>query len=131
MRSKKTAVMALATCLSLALSWSILASAEDMPQDPSWLTNDSAGNYGLVDTSRMPRTLGVVNCNGDVVGYALTAELFAMPSLSPEELQAIDMIAPGGFEATGATTGTVVVYDAEDDKPIGYIGNECFAGVNP
>lgn len=121
-------VLLAGTCLSVGVTSFIYVRADEMPQDPTWLTTDSYGNYGVVDTEAMPETMGVLSCTGEVVGYVRTVDLFALPDITPEQAQAQD--------ATDVTiavneyhSGTHYEYRPREDRPIGYLGNECFDEV--
>lgn len=101
------------TCLSLGITTIVYAGGEEAPQDPPWLMQDGDGNNGVVDATRLPATIGVLDCNGDVVGYARSSDVFALPSLTPDQF------------AAGAARDDVTVYDPVTEQPVGVVGDTC------
>lgn len=110
--------------LSVAGSAWIHVSAEQ--GDPEWVGTDSKGNFGVVDVSKMPETMPVVDSNGDVVGYANTAEVYAPPTDDPADPAAKRRVAERAAKGLPPETpAPVTVYDG-NSKRIGIVGARGF-----
>lgn len=73
-----------------------------------------------VDVSELPETMPVVDSNGDVVGYAKTAEVYAPPSDDPSDpatkRRVAERLAKG---LPPEMPAPAAVYDVTDDTEIG------------
>lgn len=117
-------LLAAAGVLSVAGSAWIHVSAGQ--GDPGWVDTDSKGKFGVVDVSKMPETMPVLDSNGDVVGHAKTAEVYAPPSDDPTDPATKRRVAehlakglPPEMPAPAA------VYDG-NGKKIGIVGGKGF-----
>ncbi len=48
---------------------------------PAWVGYDSYGEYGVTDIDQVPAMIGVMDAQGDTVGYVATDQLMADPPL--------------------------------------------------
>lgn len=124
MKLRKAVVLGGATVLSLAATALIQVTAG--PSEPSWVGSDSRGNYGVVDVQAMPDRIGVLDSNGNRVGYVTTDDLYGAPSddpSTPESQARVRERARNGQPPTIAAQ--VPVYD-ERGRRVGYVGDRGF-----
>lgn len=123
MRFRKVALIA-GTVLSMVATAFIHVSAQDSV--PSWVGEDSEGNFGLIDVDGMPEQLPVLDSEGNIVGYADTEDLYAAPSDDPSSEQAARRLKQRSARNGRPTTSAEVpVYDAQGER-IGVVGSTGF-----